>query len=313
MILPRPQDRGIVVFLLFPSMPYGPRLVTSFGLIAAGVLVQLYAGSFLPGCGLLIAGNLLLLVKGYDNRVDVKAFDPDPHWERAGMEKLEELKVLDQKIRRWDRSALDVSNPLGLVVFVLVAGGLGFMAWNTTGHARTLGLDGIVLLVPHWITGVRSTLRRPNLLVRIETIEAVLDRARRRLRDHNVTLMMLLSGGDTKIPEDVKFRVDIANHDQDFLGLYGQVVINEVQGTSHPYFYVVLVARRGYGLREVFRRYANPSNLTKEFKREGEVEVMVIRQHTTKTKGYATKPAVANDIFHQGLKLAEQVAVKAAA
>ncbi len=170
-----------------------------------------------------------------------------------------------------------------------------------------------MLLVPHWITGVRSTLRRPNLLVRIETIEAVLDRARRRLRDHNVTLMMLLSGGDTKIPEDVKFRVDIANHDQDFLGLYGQVVINEVQGTSHPYFYVVLVARRGYGLREVFRRYANPSNLTKEFKREGEVEVMVIRQHTTKTKGYATKPAVANDIFHQGLKLAEQVAVKAAA
>jgi hypothetical protein len=307
MKLPAPQDRGIVVFWLAPSLAYTPRLAASVALIAVGLLFQLPSGSFLPGAIALVAGNLLLLVKGYDNRVDFKGFEAGAHWEPVEMEKLEQLKVLDQKIRRWDRSALDVSNPLGLVAFVLVAGGLAAAAVLGSGYARLLALDGAVLLLPHWITGIRTILRQPNLLVRIETIESVLHRAKRRLKDHKVTLMMLLSGGDTQIPEDVKFRIDLADRHQDFLGLYGQVVINEVQGRSHPYFYVVLVARKGFGLHDAFRRYASPKNIAKEFKHEREVEVMVIRQHTTKTSGYATKPQAAQHIFFEGLNVAEDV------
>jgi hypothetical protein len=85
-----------------------------------------------------------------------------------------------------------------------------------------------------------------------------------------------------------------------------------VQGTSYPYFYVVLVARKGFGLRDAYSAHNAGHRVTKEFKYEGEVEVMVLRQETTKTSGYHTKPAVANEIFYEGLELAEQVAVKAA-
>ena len=90
------------------------------------------------------------------------------------------------------------------------------------------------------------------------------------------------------------------------------VVINEVQGTSYPYFYVVLVARKGYGLRDAYRGHKPGDDVTKEFKYEGGVEVMVLRQHTTERSGYHTKPAVANSVFYEGLDLAEEVAVKAA-
>jgi hypothetical protein len=313
MILPEKQDRGVVVFLVWPSLTYGTRMAGSFVLIAAGMVIQFFARDFFPGVVLVVVGNLLLLVKGYDNRIDFGAFDPEAHWERVEREKLSELKALDAKIKRWDRTILEVSNPLGLIVFILVVAGLGALIVMGTGVGRILAIDAAVLLVPHWLTGIRRALRTPALLVRIEAIESVLERAARRLEDHRVTVLMLLTGSEARLPEDVKFKVDVERQHPDFLGLYGQVVLNDVQGTSYPYFYVVLVAKDGFGLREAFNRFQPDSDITKEFKREDQVEVMVIRQYTTDKSGYHTKPLVANGIFNAGLNVAEEVVSQAAA
>ena len=313
MILPDKQDRGVVVFLVWPSLLYGTRMAVSFVLIAAGIVLQFFTREFLPGVIPIAVGNLLLLVKGYDNRIDFSAFDPEAHWERVEREKLSELKGLDAKIKRWDRTSLEVSNPLGLIVFLFVVAGLAMLVVMGTGVTRILAIDAAILLVPHWLTGIRSALRTPGLLVRIEAIESVLTRATRRLRDHQVTVLMLLTGSEAKLPEDVKFKVDVEGQHPDFLGLYGQVVINDVQGTSYPYFYVVLVAKDGFGLREAYNRLQPDSDITKEFKREDKVEVMVIRQHTTEKSGYHTKPLVADSIFFAGLNVAEEVAVRAVA
>ena len=312
MILPDKQDRGIVVFLFLPSIPYEKRLTIAFVLIAAGILIQFVTGVFTVGAMAVVLGNLLLLVKGYDNRVETKAFLADVSWERVDKKKFTELKQLDKSIRRWDRSALDVSNWLGAIVFVVVASALVAIAFWQTGLLRILALDALLLLLPHWLTGIRRILRMPGLLVRTECLEAVLARGQRRLKDHEVTLLMLL-GGETRLPADVKFKIDIADHHEDFLGYYGQVVINEVQGTSYPYFYTVLVARTGFGLKDLFDRYKAPLDVTKEFKYQREVEVMVIRQTTTKDSGYETKPADAYKIFFEGLLQAETVAKGAAA
>lgn len=309
MILPRKNERGVVVFRLLPSIPYRERLAGCFALIALGLIVQVRTGSFLPGALLLALGNVLLLVKGFDNRVDFGAFEPDAHWERVGIEKLQELRALHQKIKRWDRSALDISNPVGVVVFMGVALPLAIMALGGSRGGRILALNALVLLVPHWMTGIRSILVKPKLLVRIEAIEEILEGAKASLQRHQVIPMMLLRGGEARIPEDLKFKVDIAEHHPDFLGLYGQVVINEVQGTSYPYFYVVLVARKGFGLVDVHRRLRNapPRKIKREFKRQQEVEVLVIRQRTSKTSGYHTEPDDALAIFREGLSVAEEV------
>lgn len=308
MILPSEEERGIVVFWVLPSVPYQTRLKIAFLLVAVGFIIQIPTRAVLPGIIGIVLGNLLLLVKGYDNRVDPRGFEPEAHWERAGMEKLDELKALDRKMRKWDESFLDITNPLGGVVFVFVFGGLGAAAWFSRGELQILAIDAIALFAPHWLTGIRAILRRPGLLVRIDAIQGVLQGARRHLEQHNVTPLMLLGGGESPIPEDIKFKVDIADHHPDFLGLYGQVVINEVQGKSYPYFYVVLVARNGFGMRNAFQRFRTTSNITKEFKREGEVEVFIIRQHTTDKSGYHTEPFTASTILREGLKVAEDVA-----
>jgi hypothetical protein len=221
------------------------------------------------------------------------------------------LAALDRKIRRWDRSALDVSNPLGLITLVAIVALLGWIGVMFPGDLRLLAVDGLVLFVPHWLTGIRRILVRPRLLVRVQTIRAVLDTVQRRLARHHVQLLMLLQGTEVRVPEDVKFKVDPEGRHEDFLGLYGQVVINDVQGTSYPYFYVVLVAKAAFGLRDAFERYAPPGEIVKEFTVQDRVEVMVIRQRTTKTSGYHTKPATASRIMHEGLDVAERVAERA--
>lgn len=305
MILPNASDRGIVVFKVWPSLAYEKRMLLSFLLIALGPLIQVPTEEFLAGVVLLIAGNLLRLGNGYDNRVDFGKFDFDAHWERVEVEQLTELEKLDRKIKQWDQSALDITNTLGGVVFFFLAAGLGAVAVLGTGYLRIFALDGLVLLVPHWVTGVRSTLMLPKLLIRVRTIRAVLQSAAARLEPHRVGLMMLLEGAQTKLPEDLKIKIDIDGQHPDFLGLHGHVVLNDMQGTSHPCFYVVLVARKGCGTSEADVHV--PGGITVENKRQDEVEVLVLRQTTTKTSGYATKPKGAARIFDLGLDVAERV------
>jgi len=308
MMLPAREDRGIVVFKILPSMPYGTRMIFSFGLIGLGLILQVVIPALFPGVVAIALGNLLLLVSGYDNRVDFDRWRPAASWERAEVEKLEELARLHRKMKRWDRSALDVTSPAGLVLFAMVAALLVFVAFVAEGVHRILAIDGLVLLVPHWLTGVRRILTQPRLMIKVDTIQRLLEDLGPRLDRHRVDLMMLLDGAETKIPVDLKFKIDLADHHPDFLGLYGQVVLNEVQGRSYPYFYVVLVARKGFGLKPAYTRYVAPEGVTREFKVQRDVEVFIIRQHTTKTSGYHTRPGAATRILGEGLRVAEQVA-----
>jgi hypothetical protein len=313
MMLPTKSDRGIVVFHMLPSLAYERRWAAALALIAAGLAWQLTTGAIVGGAILVGCGNLLLLVRGYDNRVDPGAYDPSVQWERVELSMLNDLVNLDRKIRRWDRSAVDVSNPLGSGVFVIVAGVLvAMVVWNPL-ELRILGVDGLVLLVPHWITGIRRILVRPNLIVRVDMLRNLLASGAQFLEPHTVHLNVLLEGGEVRVPKDAKLKIDIAGRHEDFLGLYGQVVINEVQGTSYPYFYVVLVAKRGFGLDRVGATYEPGPKMVREGKRQGEVDVLVIRQETTKQSGYHTDEAAALRILKAGLRLAEQVAPGVAA
>lgn len=309
MMLPATQDRGVVVFKLWRGLPYGRRLLLGFGLAAVGVVAQAATGSFAPGAVPLIAANLLLLVSGYDNRVSLKGWDAGAQWERVDTGMLDELVQLDRKIRRWDASALDATNGGGGTLFVLLSAGLIGLVVTARGVPQILGLDAIVLLLPHWVTGVRRILVQPKLLVRVNAVRSALKSVGEALADHEVQLLMLLPGSETKIPEDIKIKVDVAGHSDDFLGLYGQVVINEVQGASYPYFYVVLVARPALGLREAYRNYQPPLEVVKEFKDQDGVEVLVIRQETTDKSGYHTKAPMAAHILREGVALAESVGV----
>ncbi len=287
----------------------------SFLLILTGFGLQYAMTSFFAGALPILLANLLLIVRGYDNRVKSGKFKPSATWEKVDKSKFFEVERLHRDMKRWDRSLLDISNGLGFFSLVVISALIGIVffrgAMKFDDTLTILSYDAALLLLPHWITGIRSTLTKPNLMLKISGFKTLLKETNRPwLAGYDVDYYMLLAGGESKIPDDVKIRINIKNQHRDFLGLYGQIVTNEVNGTAYPYFYVVLVAKKGFGLAEVFQTYLPPKKITKEFKVEDDVEVLVIRQTTSKTSGYHTKNKKMISILKSGIALADQVAIK---
>lgn len=271
--------------------------------------------SFFAGCVPILFGNLLLIVKGYDNRVNTGKFSPSAAWEKVDKSKFFEVERLHRDMKTWDRSVLDISNWRGFLSLAVISAIIGVVffkgAMKFDDTLMIIAYDAALLLLPHWLTGIRSTLIKPNLVLKIKGFKRLLEESNRPwLAGHEVDYYMMLSGEEAKIPDDVKIRINVKNQHKDFLGLYGQIVTNQVSGTAYPYFYVVLVARKGFGLEDVYQTYTPPEKTTKEFKTEDDVEVLVIRQTTTKTSGYHTKNKKMISILRAGVTLADQVAVK---
>lgn len=312
----RQQEQGgrsrLVVFLVWPSLPHPARMAISILLVAGGVVVQMVTGSFLLGAAPVLLGNLLLLVRGYDNRVDNKRLSPGAQWQRVGREKLEEILQLDKSIRSWDRSMIDITNYMGVASFLAVLLLLGMGVLVAGGFGRILALDAMLLLLPHWFTGIRRVLRLPKVVIRASILTHVLDATVDLTREDEVKILMLLAGKEVQMPDDIKFQLTFREQDPEFLGLYGQVVINDIQGRSYPYFYVVMVAKKGYGLADVSMEYSPPGSLDKKYDTDAEVEFIVLRQKTTKTSGYHTRDADAVTIFIAGYELARRAAVRQA-
>ncbi len=92
------------------------------------------------------------------------------------------------------------------------------------------------------------------------------------------------------------------------MGLYAQIALNNVQGTDYPYFYVVLVAKDGSNLLSpYFNKLAIPDGIIKEMKKENDVEIIVIRQETTKNSGYYTNAKAIARIFDTGIIAARKI------
>jgi len=310
-------EQGIVVFKIWKSLAYKKRLLLSSVLIAVGLVIQILSQKLLPGVIIVFLGNLFLLPSGYDNRVKIGRYNPKANWEEVAKSKLTEFLNVDRKIRKWDRSSIDISNGLGFFTFLILAAVLVILFLisleDNNKPLEILSVNGALLLVPFWFTGVRSKYRLLKVNRQIDLILKLLSEedVQAKLKPHDTDFYFLMGGKEeTKVPVDVKFRVNIENRHPDFLGFYGQIVLNYVQSTSYPYFYVVLVAKKNFGLDLVFKNYVPHKTMVKEYKIQGDVEVLVIRQKTTKAKGYYTKDKQVLNIFSEGLRLAEQAAVK---
>jgi hypothetical protein len=322
------DQQAVVVFLLWKSLGYWKRIFLGVGCILGGLFLQYYYyhhdhyyylywfeyWQFWLSLLFLLVGNLFLMVRGVDTRIRFGKYAPEAEWEKVDESKLLEAEQLARKIKGWKkrRSIFDSSSNLGgcllvILIIIIVFGTLMFAGVEENFALLALGMDAGILLFPHWLTGKYSIFSHPKLLVKIKVIKTLLDDFKDRLQDHQVEYFMLLKGKESKVPDDVKFCVKIQDQHPDFLGLYAQIVLNR---GIYPYFYVVLVTKKGYGLREAFKEYSPPGGITKEYPVEKDVDVLVIRQVTTKTSGYHTGNSTVREIFLEGLELAENVAVK---
>ena len=185
--------------------------------------------------------------------------------------------------------------------------------------------DTLVVAIPLWFTGTRRLLTNDQLMIKVEELlhirknfEGVLDKN----GDQFIPMMETRAAkkGEGEIPTDVQLKVRFKDMPKVYYGLQAQVNINDVQGISYPYFYCVLVAEKSVDLRTfrenvkrvkkspkpkaaknkffAFLKQNSPSEkIVIEHQKQREVEVLVVRQRTTKTSGYNVDRKMALKIF----------------
>ncbi|HUW59432.1 MAG TPA: hypothetical protein VMZ06_00380 [Candidatus Bathyarchaeia archaeon] len=319
MLLPAVERRGEIHFYLAKSLSYGARLTAAFVLMAAGVAIQLAASGVnaalftAAGCGVMLAGVILLLVKGYENKV--RTVPGTAEWRPARRTEINRILAISKKQRKWDEDFFDITSGRGVLaliaVTILAVAVAAFAMKFSERHGRLILLDSAVLLLPFWLTGVRSILKNDRLVVKIDTLlaaEKAHGKAASVAGEQFVWQLQVAkaAGGAGDVPHDVKAMLQFENAPPSFLGLQMQVSINSVNGSDYPYFYCILVAKPEHGLLKK-PIPSPPANITIEPKRQGEVDVVVVRQTTTRNSGYETNAKATANIFRFSLEQARRV------
>lgn len=298
------SERDIIVFHIWRSLKYELRIVLSLGLISGGFFWQANTFSVFPGLFLVIGGVLLVLTKGYNNKVDFGKFRVDSDWEKTDIQKLHEIVELQRKMKKWDRDAIDITNNMGCIILFLIIISLVIVLYlvsvnyNLFYSLNIFLLNTLVIILPFWVTGVRKITKMPALVNKINLFENLILTFTENLKPHKVEYYVMLAGKEKKMPKDIKIKINVKDQPDNFLGVYGQISINSVSGVDYPYFYMVIVAYKTFGLEKYVKKIELPKNIIKEYKVQNDVEIIVIRQYTTRTSGYQTKPDMVKSIFN---------------
>jgi hypothetical protein len=230
---------------------------------------------------------------------------------------------------------------LGLFMGALVLGAAidrgtsGLSPVARGGSVSTLFIiDGLTLLLPLWLFGRIGTWQPPNLHMRLAQIWSIYQAA---YSDPTVEFrpsLQIAKSDEGSVPLDVRLMVKIKDCDPNFMGIQVQTAINDVQGRKYPYTYCVLIAKPefrladkakkivempprggfGVGLLGLFAdsnerkeaKYPRLGDAVVEIKKEGDVEIVVVRQ-ATGGRGYTTSPDQACRVFSAAHSLAQSV------
>ena len=315
-VFPNREKRHLLQFHVLPRIPYGARFVGAAILILIGAGVQLTWTAhsslrlLLFSAPFLFAGNLLLLIRGYDN--EPSSGSSVGTWEKTTLDRFEEIEKLQEAIRSWDENATDISCVAGVFTFIVLGAmtAVAFVFFSkspvTRFWAPVVAADAIVLLVPHWVTGLRLGWRPEGLKEKTASLRTALSLIEKLDEPPcQIQPMLAIAGkGKKAIPTDARVFIRFPDGPQDFLGVQFQVALNQVKGTNYPYFYGVLVAKKSFAL---FNHAPCFSALTVEAKKDPEVDVIVIRQKTTKKSGYHTGTRAIRRIVHATWETASDI------
>ncbi len=293
------------------KMSYRRRLWIVAALVLLGFGLQVVFLNAFAGVPFLIAALVLTWVRGFDNQLDHRRPRMNAAWEVTETKRIQDILTLDRKMRSWDDSLTDISSPAGGVMLVLALIGIGVayvaLRQDWPAIALIVAVDGALLIVPQWFNGMRTIQTRGDLVLKathVKKVLALLDKGA--VGAGVLKARMHMTGRDEeRSPDNFKLVAGYPDGPEGFHGVQAQVVINRVQGRGYPYFYACLVCEEGKGLLANGRPASLPSDVIVEMETKDDVDVIIIRQHTTKTSGYHTSVNKSVAILETALQAAD--------
>jgi len=315
----RESETPTLQFAVAKALGYRRRVALVVALVLVGFGLQVALLHALVGVPFLLAALVFTWVRGFDDKLDRRRIRANQAWETVEPGRIGDILTLDRKMRSWDSSLTDISSPVGATLLVLVIGAIAVMWFllrrDWPAIAAIAAVDGALLIVPQWFNGMRFIQTRGDLVLKASHAQAVLRRFDEEdLGGGVLAARMLMAGPEGKrTPTNFKIAVTWPDGPEGFHGVQAQVVVNRVQGTGYPYFYACLVAQAGIGLLERGLPEHLPADViveTQPAKGKGAdaVEVIVIRQRTSRTSGYHTKVPRSTAILRTALRAAARFA-----
>jgi hypothetical protein len=304
-------------FLLFPAMPFFWRMALVMSLMLVGIAIQ--TRYLLPGLVPVIVAILLTGMKSISNKPGLARLVHSEEWESVTTEECNKIKEHYRKSLKWAHNFFTPNSSIGCLVTLVITSAylcgsywLYFIKFNNI-FGNILFLDGGAFLASFLLSGRPVAYKPSALLVKMGALENVLTPLQQdEHKDIAITPMLLIekTGDKGKFPGDIRLMVKFKDAPKNFMGMQIQVSINSVGAVQYPYLYNVLLAEKGFdfgkrltrgsckGLVEGFGK-----NMTIQVEKPEEVDVLVLRQTTTKTSGYHTNKSAQCRIVGYGLAL----------
>lgn len=285
-------------YWLFHGMPRKLRLIATAVLLLAGFILQLRY-NVLIGLGLILCASFLNMLRS------IKLTEPESvsaSWERVTLNEFTKALERINYLKKWQTTSGGGRGILVIILTIILFASVPKIIASTNISALVL-LDFYVLFVPLFLSGVRRAWSPPDLEIKLNVLSKIIeyDFIKSNPEIGIQPFMQLakdVSGAN--YPVDCKLMIEFEKAPKDFLGVQVQVSINKVGGISYPYAYAVIIAKSSLGLP--FRDIkSQEKKILYEPKKEGEMDILVIRQATTKTSGYQTDDDIIRSIVQQAV------------
>lgn len=302
------QHRGSPVsFRMFPGMPDLIRYLFVAVLIIGGFAIQTNYDFIIPGIICLFCASLLLMFRGIDKRIFQYTVSDNNEWIKTEKKNIQDMLRIVKELQSWDKNIFEVSNLPGCLFFFAVCAILVIMIFS--GINQIVVIDAFALFIPFFMSGMLRADAKPPIMIKTENVVMVATYLRNKYNGYDYSYYTLLSPVKNKkkpAPKDIKLRINPPAQSEKFLGIYSQCSLNNVSGTFYPYVYFVIVFKKGYDLEEKIKEILGSShNITREYTKTVDAEVLVIRQTTSKTSGYHTKDKNIYSLLDYTLKVYE--------
>lgn len=305
---PDSERQGEIQFIFMKSWPYRTRMFVIILLMVLGISIEL-ALNYWAGLVVLFAGTVLGMIRGYHAKPKMKRGET---WNRVTPDEFRKIRLKEKQLKSWDRDAFDITNGLGCGIFLLallIFSVITRVAVRAVSFRLILAawLNVAVVILPHWFTGVRTYLKKDKLILKIKLLETVMKQLEpdSRMQVHPM-LAVMKTQDDKQVPDDARLMIRLIDAPEAFMGIQIQISINTVQGTDYPYLYCVLLAKQEAGFFRKKQSLVSPSPkiVLSESQSPG-VDVLVVRQKTTKNSGYHTSEKAAMHVIESAIQLAE--------
>jgi hypothetical protein len=221
---------------------------------------------------------------------------------------------MNNKLRKWDLSLFEITSWPGVLIFILLII-LSLIMMITGAEASDLyriflGGNILLLIVPHFFFGLKLNSYALNVVLYAKEClkaEGLLKSVKPDAEAGFMVLTVVDSKTGKPFPKEVKMNIKYPGKPDKMLGFYGQLSINMVKSAPYPYFYVVLVFKENSGLKSRHNRFIPSEKVVCEYSTGKDVEILVIRQMTTKTSGYFTNEKSVTGLFSEAFRFLQTI------